>query len=70
VELPRSGNALAAGDTVAVRVVDERPADKGGQDKTQVGQVRGSGIPSSVNDADSNVATRTVTEAAFKQALA
>lgn len=69
---PLPGSAPAATASVALKVVDERPADKGGTDKNQVGQIRGSyGIPSSVKDATMDVAPRTVTDAttdALKQA--
>jgi hypothetical protein len=59
-----AGSAPAPVGSVALQVVDERPADKGGEDKNQVGQVRGSyGIPSAVKDASPDVATRTVSEA-------
>ena len=69
---PMAAGAPAAKAAVVLKVVDERPADKGGSEKSQVGQVRGSyGIPSSVKDSTTDVATRTVTEAttdALKQA--
>lgn len=60
----KSAAAPAAVANVVVKVVDERPADKGGQDKNQVGQVRGSyGIPSAVKDGAADVAPRTVLDA-------
>lgn len=60
---PLAGTPPAASATVALRVIDERPADKGGT-TSQVGQVRGSyGIPSAVKDSTTDVTTRTVTEA-------
>jgi len=69
---PMAGGAPAEKETVALKVVDERPADKGGTEKVQVGQVRGSyGIPSAVKDSAPDVAPRTVAEAttdALKQA--
>lgn len=69
---PMDGAAPAAAKSVALQVVDERPADKGGTEKAQVGQVRGSyGIPSAVKDSSPTVATTTVTDAvtdALKQA--
>src|SRR5213594_2562780 len=61
---PMAGTPGAAKGTVALKVVDQRPADKGGQEKNQVGQVRGKyGIPSAVKDASTEVATRTVADA-------
>lgn len=61
---PMAGSPAAATGAVALKVVDARPADKGGTDKAVVGQVRGSyGIPSSVKDSAPDVATRTVGEA-------
>jgi hypothetical protein len=61
---PMAGSAPSAKASVALQVVDERPADKGGTDKMQVGQVRGSyGIPSSVKDASADAATKSVTDA-------
>ena len=49
---------------VTLKVVDARPPEHGGDIKNHVGNVRGSfGIPSRVNDADVNVAPRTVGEA-------
>ena len=69
---PMDGSAPAAAKSVALQVTDERPADKGGSEKAQVGQVRGSyGIPSAVKDSSPTVATTTVTDAvtdALKQA--
>lgn len=69
---PLAAAAPSASTGLSLKVVDQRPADKGGQDKTQVGQIRGSyGIPSGVNDGSADVAPRTVTEAttdALKQA--
>lgn len=69
---PLPGSPPAAAHSVALKVVDERPADKGGSEKAQVGQVRGSyGIPSAVKDSSPDVAPRTVGEAttdALKQA--
>ena len=48
---PLTAAAPAAAANLSLKVVDQRPADKGGQDKTQVGQIRGSyGIPAGVND--------------------
>src|SRR5436309_8070533 len=61
---PMAASAPAPAASVTLRVVDERPSDKGGQEKTQVGQVRGSyGIPSSVKDSSADVAPRTVADA-------
>src|SRR5437867_3932687 len=57
---PLAASAPAPTASVVLRVVDERPSDKGGQEKNQVGQVRGSyGIPSSVKDSSADVAPRT-----------
>ncbi|HVN83604.1 MAG TPA: hypothetical protein VMW17_02045 [Candidatus Binatia bacterium] len=61
---PKATGAVAATANVALKVIDERPADKGGSSKTQVGQIRGSyGIPTSVKDADPEVATKSVVDA-------
>ncbi|MGH3054487.1 MAG: hypothetical protein ACRDL7_05860, partial [Gaiellaceae bacterium] len=61
---PLAAAAPAPAASVGLKVVDQRPADKGGQDKTQVGQIRGSyGIPSGVNDGSADVAPTTVTDA-------
>jgi hypothetical protein len=69
---PLPGSPPAASASVALKVVDERPAEKGGSNKALVGQVRGSyGIPADVTDSTPDVASRTVTEAttdALKQA--
>jgi hypothetical protein len=69
---PMPGGAPAPKAAVTLKVVDERPADKGGSEKALVGQVRGSyGIPAGVSDSSPDVATRTVAEAttdALKQA--
>ena len=69
---PLTAGAPAATSTLGLKVVDQRPADKGGQDKTQVGQIRGSyGIPSGVNDGSADVAPQSVADAttdALKQA--
>lgn len=57
------GGAPAASATLALKIVNERPADKGGQ-TNQVGQVRGSyGIPAAVKDSSPEVVTQTVTDA-------
>lgn len=61
---PMATPAPPAAAHVTVKVVDERPADKGGSSKVQVGQIRGSyGIPSAVKDGDTEVATKTVADA-------
>ncbi|MBI1817501.1 MAG: hypothetical protein HYR72_21205 [Deltaproteobacteria bacterium] len=61
---PKATSAPAATASVALKVVDERPADKGGSTKDQVGQIRGSyGIPSSVKDSSPDVATVAVSDA-------
>ena len=61
---PKASAPPAASANVALKVVDQRAADKGGSSKIQVGQIRGSyGIPSAVKDADAEVATKTVTDA-------
>lgn len=61
---PMAGTPPPADSTVALRVVDERPADHGGSDKKVVGKVRGSyGIPASVTDSNPNVVVDTVTQA-------
>lgn len=61
---PPCGKPPAPTKTIVLRIVDERPADKGGNDKTLVGQVRGSyGIPSSVTDTNPNVVIDTVSQA-------
>jgi hypothetical protein len=69
---PKAAGGSAPSAQVALKVVDQRPADKGGSDRVQVGQIRGSyGIPSAVRDASPEVATRTVSDAttdALKQA--
>jgi len=69
---PMEGSAPPATGSVALKVVDDRPADHGGSDKAQVGVVRGSyGIPSSVKDSNPTVVVTTVTDAttdALKQA--
>lgn len=69
---PSTMSAPAAAGSVSLKVVDQRPADAGGQDKTRVGSVRGSyGIPQGINDSSADVAPQSVTEAttdALKQA--
>jgi len=69
---PLAAAAPPAAANLSLKVVDQRPADKGGQDKAQVGQIRGSyGIPSGVKDSSADVATETVAAAttdALKQA--
>ncbi len=61
---PSGVAAPAAAKSVALTVVDARPADKGGSDKAQVGQVRGQyGIPGAVKDSNIAVVQKTVTEA-------
>src|SRR5262245_9505670 len=61
---PMAAAPAASLGTVALKVIDQRPTDKGGQEKNQVGQVRGKyGIPSGVKDANADVATRTVADA-------
>jgi hypothetical protein len=69
---PLPGTPPASSASVALKVVDDRPGDKGGTNKALVGQVRGSyGIPADVTDSTPDVASRTVTEAttdALKQA--
>jgi hypothetical protein len=69
---PLPGSPPASSASVALKVVDERPGEKGGANQALVGQVRGSyGIPADVTDSTPDVAARTVTEAttdALKQA--
>lgn len=61
---PMPGSPPPPAAKVALDVVDERPAGKGGSEKSQVGQIRGSyGIPSAVKDSTADVAPRTVAEA-------
>jgi hypothetical protein len=49
---------------VTLKVVDARPAEHGGEVRTLVGNVRGGfGIPQRVNDKNTDVAPRTVSEA-------
>lgn len=61
---PMGGTPPAAANTVALKVVDERPADHGGSDKKVVGKVRGSyGIPASVADSNPNIVIDTVSQA-------
>jgi hypothetical protein len=60
---PSTAAAPAPTTSVALQVVDGRPADKL-QNKKEVGQVRnGVGIPFGLDDQDENVVPRTVTEA-------
>ena len=61
---PVGGAAPAPAKTVALQVLDERPADQGGSDKKVVGQVRGNyGIPSALVDSNPNVVVDTVSQA-------
>jgi hypothetical protein len=49
--------------TIVLRIVDGRPAEKGGSDKQTVGQVLGSyGIPYSVTDANPNIVVESVSQ--------
>jgi hypothetical protein len=49
---------------VAVTVIDKRPADKGGDDKSEIGRVRGGfGNPFPVYESSQHEVTRLVTEA-------
>lgn len=60
---PPCGKRPAPAKTIVLRIVDERPAEKGGSDKRIVGQVRGSyGIPSSVGDSNPNVVVDSVSQ--------
>jgi hypothetical protein len=62
--VPLTTPSPAAKANVAVKVVDARAPDHGGENKKQVGQVRGSfGIPSGVEDEKEDVAPRTVQDA-------
>ena len=61
---PKATAGAPTSAQVALKVVDERPADKGGSSKVQVGQIRGSyGIPSAVKDSNVDVATQSVGDA-------
>ena len=61
---PIGDTAPAAAKTVALKVLDERPADHGGADKRVIGNVRGSyGIPASVADSNPNIVIDTVSQA-------
>lgn len=56
--------APATGVAVKVQIADARPADNGGSEPENVGQIRsGVGIPSDLSDSDPQVVTRTVHEA-------
>ena len=58
---PMAASAAATKASVGLKIIDARPADKGGTEKNVVGQVRGSyGIPSSVKDASMDVAPSTI----------
>ncbi|MBI3781936.1 MAG: hypothetical protein HY270_00895 [Deltaproteobacteria bacterium] len=58
---PMAAANVATKVSVGLRIVDERPADKGGTQKNFIGQVRSSyGIPRALKDANVVVATSTV----------
>jgi hypothetical protein len=61
---PLGTPAAQAKSNVGLQVVDARPADQGGGNKKQIGQVRsGLGIPSGIEDKQDDVAPRTVRDA-------
>jgi hypothetical protein len=61
---PIGGTPPAPATTVELKVLDQRPADYGGEDKRVIGRVRGSyGIPASVADSNPDIVVETVSQA-------